>query len=177
MSHELVISVLCPEQAELVPDLTRAITESGCSISDCRVVRLGQFQSVLLRVAGPWHALAKLDDQLPKIQQRHQVPHLVVERGGDAAVSDDLVPYAVDAVCPDRPGVVAELAGFFAARSIGVLELNTQTYSAHQTGTAMFSVQISLGVPTQVHIPALREEFMDLCDRLNLDAVLEPIKT
>jgi glycine cleavage system transcriptional repressor len=177
MSHELVISVLCPARADLVPDLTRAINECGCSIRDCRVTRLGQHQSVLLRAVGPWNALAKLDDQLPKIQQRHEVPHLVVERGGDEAVQADLVPYAVDAVCPDRPGVVAELAGFFSARAIGVLELVTQTYSAHQTGTSMFSVQMSIGVPTEIHIPALREEFMDLCDRLNLDAVIEPIKT
>jgi len=177
MSHELVICVLSPQREDLVPDLTRAITESGSSIRDCRMTLLGQHCAVLLRVAGPWHALAKLDDLLPKVQQRHEIPHLIVERSEETEDNTTLVPYAVDAVCPDRPGVVAELAGFFAARAIGVLELHTQGYRAHQTGAAMFSVQMSVGVPAEIHIPALREEFMDLCDRLNLDAVLEPIKT
>ena len=177
MSHELVISVLCPLREDLVPELTRAITESGCTIRDCRMARLGQHQSVLVRAAGPWNALAKLDDSLPKLQKGLEIPHLVVERGTETQPAQELVPYAVDAVCPDRPGIVAELTGFFAARSIGVLELNTQTYRAHQTGAAMFSVQMNVGLPADVHIPALREEFMDLCDRLNLDAVIEPIKS
>jgi glycine cleavage system transcriptional repressor len=32
-------------------------------------------------------------------------------------------------------------------------------------------------VPTRIHIAALREEFMDLCDNMNLDAILEPLKS
>jgi glycine cleavage system transcriptional repressor len=40
----------------------------------------------------------------------------------------------------------------------------------------MFSVHISLEVPADTHIASLREEFLDFCDRLNLDAVIEPIK-
>ena len=29
---------------------------------------------------------------------------------------------------------------------------------------------------SDLHIAALREEFMDFCDHLNLDAVIEPIR-
>jgi hypothetical protein len=32
-------------------------------------------------------------------------------------------------------------------------------------------------VPTRLHIAQLREEFMDFCDSLNLDAILEPAAT
>ena len=44
------------------------------------------------------------------------------------------------------------------------------------TGTPMFSVHMSVGIPADIHIAALRDEFMDYCDALNLDAVIEPIK-
>jgi glycine cleavage system transcriptional repressor len=40
----------------------------------------------------------------------------------------------------------------------------------------MFSVYMVVHVPTRIHIAALGEEFMDLCDNLNLDAILEPMK-
>jgi glycine cleavage system transcriptional repressor len=30
--------------------------------------------------------------------------------------------------------------------------------------------------PSRIHIAALREEFLDLCDQMNLDAILEPLK-
>ena len=40
----------------------------------------------------------------------------------------------------------------------------------------MFSLHVTISVPTNTSIAALRGEFMDLCDQLNLDAVMEPVK-
>jgi len=37
-------------------------------------------------------------------------------------------------------------------------------------------VHMTLDVPADTHIAGLREEFLDFCDRLNLDAVIEPVK-
>jgi glycine cleavage system transcriptional repressor len=52
----------------------------------------------------------------------------------------------------------------------------TTGYAAAHTGTPMFSVHMTVGIPADVHIASLREEFMDFCDSMNLDAVLEPLK-
>ncbi len=41
----------------------------------------------------------------------------------------------------------------------------------------MFSVQMIVNVPSRLHLAHLREEFMDLCDSLNLDAIMEPVKS
>jgi glycine cleavage system transcriptional repressor len=40
----------------------------------------------------------------------------------------------------------------------------------------MFSVQMSINIPANVHISGLREEFMEFCDQLNVDAIMEPVK-
>jgi glycine cleavage system transcriptional repressor len=88
----------------------------------------------------------------------------------------DVVTYSVDVVCLDQPGIVHHLAGFFSSRGIDIAELNTRSYAAAHTGAPMFSVQMMVHVPAKIHIAALREEFMDLCDQLNLDAILEPVK-
>jgi glycine cleavage system transcriptional repressor len=40
----------------------------------------------------------------------------------------------------------------------------------------MFSVQITVNIPGNLQISALRDEFMDFCDHLNLDAIMEPVK-
>ena len=55
-------------------------------------------------------------------------------------------------------------------------EVATRSYLASQTGAAMSSVQMSVNVPTRIHVSQLREDFMDYCDSLNLDAILEPVK-
>ena len=40
----------------------------------------------------------------------------------------------------------------------------------------MFAVHMCLDVPADTHIATLREEFLEFCDQLNLDAVIEPLK-
>jgi glycine cleavage system regulatory protein len=88
----------------------------------------------------------------------------------------ELLPYAVDVVGLDQPGVVHSLSGFFAARKVEIAEVSTRSYAATHTGAPMFSVQMSINIPASVHISVLREEFMDFCDQLNVDAIMEPVK-
>jgi glycine cleavage system transcriptional repressor len=40
----------------------------------------------------------------------------------------------------------------------------------------VFSSKFIILVPASVSLLVLREEFMDLCDQLNIDAILEPVK-
>ena len=72
---------------------------------------------------------------------------------------------------------VFSLANFFASRDIEIADVATRSYSAAHTGSPMFAVQMAINVPASVHVAQLREEFLEVCDRLNLDAILEPVKT
>ena len=72
-----------------------------------------------------------------------------------------MVPYSVDVVCLDQPGIVSSLSGFFSSRGIDIAELSTRSYAAAHTGAPMFSVQMIVNVPSRIHLAALREEFMD----------------
>jgi glycine cleavage system transcriptional repressor len=88
-----------------------------------------------------------------------------------------MLPYSIDVVCLDQTGIVAGLSGFFAQRAVDIAELSTRSYAAAHTGAPMFSVQMIVNVPSRLHIGVLREEFMDFCDHLNLDAIFEPVKS
>ena len=71
----------------------------------------------------------------------------------------------------------SDLADFFASRDIEIADVATRRYSAAHTGAPMFAVQMAVNVPSSVHISALREDFLEMSDRLNLDAILEPVKS
>jgi len=86
------------------------------------------------------------------------------------------MPYAVDVVSLDHQGIVYNLANFFATHNIEIADVATRSYSAAHTGAPMFAVQMAINVPSSIHIAQLREEFLELSDRLNLDAILEPVK-
>ena len=60
---------------------------------------------------------------------------------------------------------------------IDIADVATRSYAAAHTGAPMFAVQMAINVPSSIHVSQLREEFLDLCDRLNLDAILEPVKS
>ena len=86
------------------------------------------------------------------------------------------MPYAVDIVSLDQQGIVFNLADFFASRDIEIADVATRRYAAAHTGSPMFAAQMAINVPATVNIAQLREDFLEVCDRLNLDAILEPVK-
>lgn len=175
MSDQLVIAALGHDRPGLVDKLSGWVLDSGCNISDSRMMVLGGEFAVLLLVTGNWNSLAKLENQLAQTEQQLGMS-LSVKRTGKKEQPGNLLPYAVDVVALDHPGIVHNLAGFFSRRNINIQDLSTSTYAAAHTGTQMFSVHMMLDVPSDTHIATLREEFLEFCDRLNLDAVIEPIK-
>lgn len=171
----LVISALGSDRPGIVNSLSKSIAEHGCSIEDSRATVLGGEFAVMLLVEGKWNTLAKVENALPELEQQLGMT-IIAKRTGERESSRRLVPYGVEVVSMDHPGIVNSLAGFFADRDINIEDMVTSTYAAAHTGTPMFSVNMTVGIPSDLHIAALREEFMDYCDSLNLDAVLEPLK-
>ena len=175
MDKQLVIAALGEDQPGLVDRLSGWVLESGCSIADSRMTVLGGEFAVLLLVAGNWNSLAKLESQCDAMQDQLGMT-LNIKRTDPKPAEGDFLPYGVDVVALDHPGIVHNLANFFSQRSINIQDLSTSSYAAAHTGTQMFAVHMTLDVPADTHIASLREEFLDFCDRLNLDAVIEPVK-
>jgi glycine cleavage system transcriptional repressor len=116
-----------------------------------------------------------LEDQVPELQEKLNLT-ITTKRTEERSANANLLPYGVDVVSLDHPGIVYSLASFFSDKNINIEDMTTGSYAAAHTGTPMFSVRMSIGIPADIHIAALRDEFMDFCDSMNIDAVLEPIK-
>jgi glycine cleavage system transcriptional repressor len=161
MKQLIAICAIGSDRTGLVFDLTRVVADCGGNVLESRMTALGNEFAMLLLVGGNWHTLAKLETELTKL-------------GETSGLSITL--RTADVVCLDQPGVLHALSGFFSSRGIDIGDITTRTYHAAHTGAPMFSVYMVVHVPTRIHIAALREEFMDLCDHMNLDAILEPFK-
>lgn len=176
VKQHLAVSAVGTDRTGIVHELSRVITECGGSISESRMANLGAEFAMLLLISGNWHSLAKLETELKKLGESAGLT-INLKRTEPRGARTDMVPYSVDVVCVDQTGIVASLAGFFSSRSIDIAELATRVYAAAHTGATMFSVQMIVNVPTRIHLAHLREEFMDFCDSLNLDAIMEPVKS
>ncbi|MEE9343333.1 MAG: ACT domain-containing protein [Gammaproteobacteria bacterium] len=173
MTNQLVITAIGEDQPGLVDQLSKNILEYSCNIADSRMMVLGGEFAILILVEGSWNAIAKLEDHLAATDNSLDL-QITVKRTATRKRPANSLPYSVDVIALDHPGIVHELARFFSHRTINIHDLSTSSYAAAHTGSPMFSVHIMLDIPEDVHIAGLREEFQAYCDQLNLDACIEP---
>jgi glycine cleavage system transcriptional repressor len=172
MDKLLAITAIGPDRAGLIRDLSQAVTGSGGSIRESRMIALGSEFAVLMLIAGNWHTVTKIRDRLTQLQRESALT--ITVRDTEPRTAEPAAPYNVDVVALDQEGIVLRLSSFFANRNLEIAELNTRRYNAPHTGAAMFSVQMTVNFPASVHVATLREEFLDFCDEHNLDAIMEP---
>ena len=173
-NHLLISAYTTHPQSPLLA-VTRRISDSGCNMVDARLSTVGRDVSVTALAVGSWDAVAKLEAMLTRLE-REEGFKLVWYRTGPKALQSNLLPYIVEVVAADKPGILFQLADFFDRQGITIESLHSSRYRAMQTGADMFSAQVTIGIPANMHIAALRDDFLEFCDHLNLDAIMDPMK-
>ncbi len=133
----------------------------------------GEF-AILLLVSGDLSSLDTLQSQIPEIEQALQM-RLLVKPTSEINTTENTLPYAVEVAALDHPGIVNNIASFFSEQDINIVDLHTESYCAPHTGSPMFALHMTIGIPAAVNIAQLRESFLETCDELNLDAELKNI--
>lgn len=173
--NHLLISVFAAAEHSPLVAISKRITDCGCNVVEARVAALGGELSVQALAQGSWDAIAKLENALAKLDRDGGL-RLTHFRTGAKQQQTMLLPYVVEVIAADKPGVLFQLAEFFAGHNISIEQLHSTRYRAMQTGADMFSAQITIGIPNTMHLAALRDDFLEFCDGLNLDAIMDPMK-
>jgi len=136
---------------------------------------LGEAFALLMMVSGNSDAIGQLKQALSGAAKDLGLT-ITLQKTQQKQQQDPALPYHVDVVAIDNPGIVHEIAGFFSDRKINIEEMNTGTYSAAHTGTSMFSLTVEIKIPGSINISSLKDGFISFCDERNLDATIEPCK-
>ena len=175
MQTHLILSAIAADESQGFASLVRTIHECGCGIREARLVHFGDHVSIIAGVTGNWNAVAKLEDALARLDGESGL-RIVSSRSSHGAPPAEIIPYLAEVTGVDRPGVLAQLVRFFSDHGISIEDLHATTsrtsYSETQIGSAHFTV----GLPSSLSLATVRGEFMDLCDELNVDGVLAPIR-
>lgn len=172
----LSVVALGAQRDQLSRDLVTAIARRGCEISDCRITPLGDHFSACLLLAGNWSAMGKMESALPGLAERLGLS-IQYQHTRPAQVRTQYRPYAAEVVAPQQSRLLDELIGFFSDQDVSVHEASVQAYQSALTGADMCTLHLSLQVPIDHHPQTLRDAFMDICDELHADGLLDPIKT
>jgi len=175
MQNYIVLTALGENHPQIIEKCSKAIKECGCNIIDSRVITLGKELSLSMMLSGSWSAVAKLEHMLPSLKKKLNVEFQFRRTSPPDKPSQGL-PYAIEIVSVDRIGVVHDITDFLVNNDITIQDMFTNTYQATHSSTPMFSLNATINIPVNISISAIRNDFNDFCDRLNLDAIMEPVK-
>ncbi len=171
----LVMVLIGADRPGLLEQVARFVMETGCNLEDSRMSVLAGFCCLSLAISGNWKTLGKLESQIARLQTDTGLS-LIARRAQPEEASPPVMAYSVDVVALDQVGIVHALAGFFTSRGVNIRDLHSRVFRAQQTGTRMFAANMVIDIPAEQHLASLRGDFLDFCDELNLDGVLDPIK-
>jgi len=172
---QLAITALGNNQPRFLAEILPAIRDCKCNLLELRSSRLAQSAAAYLLVQGNWNQIAKIENTLDAMQKRMEIKIHTV-RPDPNGKSKDSVPYSLETISLDRENVIESIITFLFDRGIEIEEVTGSSYQAPYIQTSVFSTKFVLLIPPEIHLLSLREEFLDFCDQLNIDAILEPIK-
>ncbi len=171
----ILVTATAPQTNSPLTALTKRISECGCTLLEARHVTLGEHLSIAMLAMGSWDAVAKLESSGARMERDEGI-RTQLQRTAAKTMAGDLLPYSVEVVAADKPGILFQLVEFFNQHAIAIDSLSSSRFKAMQTGADMFSAQIQIGIPSKTHLASLRDDFLEFCDELNLDAIMDPVK-
>ena len=178
---QLAITVLGSNQINFIGEILPVVRDCNCNIIEIRSSHLGQSAAAYLLIQGNWNQIAKFENTLENIQKRLEIKIHTLrpdqkEKEKDKDKGKDFLPYSLETISLDNESVVESITSFMFDRNISIEEITGSSYQAPYIQTSVFSTKLVILVPSQLPLLSLREEFLDFCDHLNIDAILEPIK-
>ncbi len=175
---QLVLTVLGNNHPDLIIELTRTIKEAKCTVVESRMTELGHQFAGHLMVEGNWNHIARLENGLETMASRFElkIHTMRAEETELEAKEEPGLPYAIDIFATDQINNINDLSEFLASRGVSILDISSSRYPAPYTTAPLFLAHMIVRIPQGMRIVSLRDEFLDFCDQMNLDAILEPVK-
>lgn len=174
--QQLIICAQGPHRPDLLKILSKAIFDCGGKIADSHITLWGEQVAAIILLSGSWDAIVKIESLLPRLQTQLGLNFITTRTEvPSTSATVNLLPYIVELVALYHPQIVYEIANFFTNYNVSMTDLSIHRYIA-TTGSQMLSVKLIIYVPTNISIANLRNDFMDFCDDLNLDGIMDPLK-
>lgn len=173
--QELVITAVGPDRPGLVGRITAPLYEESANVADSRMVNLrGQF-AVILLVEVPERGIESIQEKLLVLAEELG---LTITFRGHEAQEDQWpttvgVPFELRTYAMDQPGLVHRITDLLQRHGINVEELETRSQPRPQTGAPLFSMRLTMTVPSAVPIKKVRRELEELCDEINCDVEIQ----
>ncbi|MBF4160844.1 glycine cleavage system protein R [Nocardioides acrostichi] len=167
----LVLTVVGPDRAGLVSEVSRVVEAAGGSWQRSALARLaGTFAGVVL-VDVPDRQRGALEATLAELGAQGLTVTVADDEGSPSDAHG--TTWRLHLLGQDRPGIVAEISGALAVHGVGIDEIATQVREAPMAGGLLFEVEAVLSVPADLDESVVRSDLERVADELLVDLELD----
>jgi len=173
MQSSILISFIADDRPGLVQDISEVISAHGGNWLESRMARLsGKFAGIVnVSLPGEQHeALTRALQGMESIGAT-----LRTEIAQAPAEEPPSVPFRLEIIGHDRPGIVHEFSAALAGRRINVIDMRSDITSAPMSGDPLFTASAGIQVPPEIDIDELRERLETIADELMIEYSLAPV--
>jgi glycine cleavage system transcriptional repressor len=171
--EDLLVLTIYRNDKKAFNELTRLAGKYECVIDYIHISTLGFEAMLTMRITGNWSSIAKIEAALPSLAKRLEI-ELLSKRSSGEKTDSYFLPYKIDIMAFDQPGVMYEIIEFFSQLNVNIEYLDANSITHQQT--PILRMEIGIEIPAENNIADIREQFLLFCDELNIDGTMEPFK-
>ena len=173
MQTYMVISFICDDRPGIVERLSELVSHHEGNWLESRMSNLAGKFAGIIRVALPRSQAEALGAALRELDAVGLT--LALQAAEQALAQEALVPFRLDILGHDRPGIVHEFASALARRRINVFDMRSDITSAPMSADPLFTARAEIHVPQQLDLDELRESLESIAEELLIEYSLERI--
>lgn len=175
MEYLTIVVINHDENNQFIEICTELIHSCHCNIETSNLVYLGKVLNLCFLVSGTWSHIAKLENKFNKTCTQHNF-QCYLHRTKKKSMSESILPYRLQMIAHDEPGIMLQVIGFLNLHHIIIRRFESESVPLPHAQYPQFTLTASLLVPKGVNLINFREGFLNLCEELNFDGILEPDK-
>ncbi len=174
MTARLIVSAIASNQPGMANKITNLINDAGATILESHMSVMSKEFAVIMEVAGPWNALAKLEHQLPS--KALQLGMLTTIKRSEKVPENTDTSYRVIITALEDKGLINKITQFFAEHSINIEEINCRTFLAPHSEEMLGEMKLTVTLEAKQDPEEIRSNFEQFCSKNKLDYQFAPLK-
>ncbi len=171
---QLAITTISQNSCKFLTDLISAVSNCDCQIVEFRTSQLSKVPACYLLAEGEWNHIAKLETFLANLQQ-HPGIDIQTSRPTRSEPIEGLA-YILETLSLYREDILQDLVKFIQSWNIHIEEASSLCQQSAFTKSQILIIKLTIIIPPEIRILSLRDELLEFCNNINLDAIFEPVK-
>ena len=169
MNKNIILSVIGPDKPGIVSDISELIKNCTGNIDKSRMIRLGDFFTIMVLISIDKKYISKLESKLNDYSN-YKISIHESDNNSDESVDENRQIIHLNGI--DDEGLVYKITNELAELNINIEELETNISNAPMSGLKLFSLIAKISHP-KLDYDILKEKMDALASELDVNILLE----